>query len=40
MEIPERWSLTTVSEILSLLGVWIFSGTTHSDINIKLPLLV
>ena len=29
MEIPERWGV--LAGIPSVVGVWIFSGTTHSE---------
>ena len=31
MEIPERWGV--LAGIPSMVGVWIFSGTTHSKSN-------
>ena len=31
MEIPERWGV--LAEIPSMVGVWIFSGTTHFKPN-------
>ena len=30
MEIPGRWGGGSLCEIPSVVGVWIFSGTTHS----------